>query len=301
MVTVKGKVTWIDILRPTKSDAEALKKRYNFHPIILDEILHLSARSRVEKYNNYLFLTYHLPFYDPILKTARRAEIDFLITKKTVITVHYEQLEPLEVFNRSISNNIHFKNLAFNDTAKLTYYLIQEIIQFSMRQLKPIEENISYITQEIFRNKENEILEFISYTKRTALDFQIISRPQEILLNSLAEVGVNFWGNNTQIYLSDLIGDYSKVMQHLDNNRQVIEALETTNSQLFNSKMNTIMQKVSILAFLTFPLVIVLQAFSINSVSNFFGDNPINVLFGIGLAVVITTITIIIFKKLKWL
>ena len=301
MVTVKGKVTWTDILRPTKGDAETLKKKYNFHPIILDEILHPSARSRVEKYNNYLFLTYHLPFYDPILKTARRAEVDFLITKKTVITVHYEQLEPLEVFNRSISNSIHFKNLAFNDTAKLTYYIVQEIIQFSMRQLKPIEESISYITQEIFRNKENEMLEIISYTKRNALDFQIISRPQEILLNSLAEVGVNFWGDNAQIYLSDLIGDYSKVMQHLDNNRQVIEALETTNSQLFNSKMSAVMQKVSILAFLTFPLVIILQAFSINSVSAFFGDNPINVLFGIGLAVVITTITIIIFKKLKWL
>ena len=301
MVTAKGKVAWIDILRPTKNDAETLKKKYNFHPIILDEILHPSARSRVEKYNNYLFLTYHLPFYDPILKTARRAEVDFLITKKTVITVHYEQLEPLEVFNRSISNSIHFKNLAFNDTAKLTYYIIQEIIQFSMRQLKPIEESISYITQEIFRNKENEMLEIISYTKRNALDFQIISRPQEILLNSLAEVGVNFWGDNAQIYLSDLIGDYSKVMQHLDNNRQVIEALETTNSQLFNSKMSAVMQKVSILAFLTFPLVIILQAFSINSVSAFFGDNPINVLFGIGLAVVITTITIIIFKKLKWL
>ncbi len=84
MVTVKGKVTWTDILRPTKGDAETLKKKYNFHPIILDEILHPSARSRVEKYNNYLFLTYHLPFYDPILKTARRAEIDFLITKKIV-------------------------------------------------------------------------------------------------------------------------------------------------------------------------------------------------------------------------
>jgi len=301
MVTVKGKVTWTDILRPTKGDVETLKKKHNFHPIILDEILHPSARSRVEKYNNYLFLTYHLPFYDPILKTARRAEIDFLITKKTVITVHYEHLEPLEVFNRSISNSIHFKNLAFNDTAKLTYYIIQEIIQFSMRQLKPIEESISYITQEIFRNKENEMLEIISYTKRNALDFQIISRPQEILLNSLAEVGVNFWGDNAQIYLSDLIGDYSKVMQHLDNNRQVIEALETTNSQLFNSKMSAVMQKVSIFAFLTFPLVIILQAFSVNSVSSFFGDNPINVLFGIGLAVVITAITIIIFKKLKWL
>src|SRR3989338_11319444 len=116
MWITKGKATWIDILKPTKSDIDFLKKQHKFHPIILDELLHLSNRSRVEFNNSYLFLTYHLPIYDKTLRTSRRAEIDFLITQKHVITIHYEDLEPMDSFMRSISNNQHFKTKAMQDS-----------------------------------------------------------------------------------------------------------------------------------------------------------------------------------------
>ena len=64
MTIIKGKTTWVDVQKPNKKDIEYLRKTYKFHPIILDELLQPSARARVERYDNYLFMVYHLPVYD---------------------------------------------------------------------------------------------------------------------------------------------------------------------------------------------------------------------------------------------
>src|SRR3989344_2087935 len=125
MKIIKNKgVTWIDIAKPTKEDIEFVAKQYKFHPIILDELLHVSAHSRVDIYDQYLYLTYHIPVYDPVMKTSRKAEIDCLVTKTKLITVHYEELEPINNFTRNLTNNLHFRETSMDNTGKLLYSII---------------------------------------------------------------------------------------------------------------------------------------------------------------------------------
>ena len=300
-LTKSPKISWIDILKPTKADVDFLKKQHSFHPIILDELLHFSARSRVEFYENYLYLTYHFPVYDKALRTSRRAEVDFLITKNKVITVHYEALEPLDSFMRSINNNPNFKARVMQDSLHCTYFIVEEIINFSLRQLRHVEDNISSISQEIFKGMESKMLEKISYIKRDILDFSVISAPQEILLSSLVEAGSKFWGEENKIYLSDLVGDYIKVSQHVESYKSAIEALESTNGQLLSAKTNAVMQKFTIMAFLTFPLFLFTSLASIDFVNKFITASPLRfwaIFFTVG-GIVISLV--MIFRKKGWL
>src|SRR5688572_9401428 len=92
----KGGAKWLNFHKPTKKEIEALGKEFGFHEVILDEIQGPSARSRVESYDNYLFLVYYFPVYDPQEQTSHRAEVDFLITKNTIITTHYQPIEALK-------------------------------------------------------------------------------------------------------------------------------------------------------------------------------------------------------------
>ncbi|MEK7478651.1 MAG: CorA family divalent cation transporter [Patescibacteria group bacterium] len=303
MKIIKNKnITWIDIAKPTKQDIEFIAKQHKFHPIILDELLHVSAHSRVDIYDQYLYLTYHIPIYDQIMKTSRKAEIDCLITKNKIITVHYEELEPINNFTRNLTNNLHFKETSMDNTGKLLYSIIEEIISFSMRQLKHIEENVIGLTQELFTGNEEAMLRKISYVKRDLLDYRIISGPQEILLKSLKETAIKFWGGSIVVYLSDLVGDHLKVIQHLENYQQTIESLEETNAQLLNAKTNSVMKKFTILAFLTIPIVIIMQLFAVESFNRLFGENDLKVFLISLIAVIsVTTISLVVFKNKKWL
>src|SRR5690348_604591 len=112
--SMKNKVEWLDFQKPTKKDLDFLKKKFKFHDVILRELQEPSARSRVESYDNYLFLVYYFPIYDPKEQSSRRTEVDFLITKNAIITSHYE---PFEFFKE-------LKNIEAVDSLSLLYTLL---------------------------------------------------------------------------------------------------------------------------------------------------------------------------------
>src|SRR5580692_9326842 len=85
-------VQWINVQKPKAKDLAWLKSKFKLHPVILDELKGPSARARVEQYDGYLYFVYYFPLYDEKDATTVRTEIDFIVTKNSVATVHYEPL-----------------------------------------------------------------------------------------------------------------------------------------------------------------------------------------------------------------
>ena len=97
---VDNKVIWLDFLNPDSKNIEEIKKVHDFHPIILSELVTPSSYAKAEMYDSYIFFSYHIPSYNQSTKTSHKDELDFLITKDYVITVHYKNLEFLKkIFN----------------------------------------------------------------------------------------------------------------------------------------------------------------------------------------------------------
>ena len=54
ILEIKENLKWIDIPSPTPLDIHFLRKNFDFHPVTLDELTHLSARTKVDTYDHYL-------------------------------------------------------------------------------------------------------------------------------------------------------------------------------------------------------------------------------------------------------
>src|SRR3989344_1866921 len=251
MRTVKGKITWIDIVKPNDGDIAAVKKEHAFHPIILDEIHHPSSRARLERYDSYLFLIYHLPVHDATMQTPRRAEIDFLITKNKIITVHYEHLESLDaLFQSLLRDEALRKNILGSETFLPLHFILQECTAFALRQLRHIEERVSFVANEIFNHKEEVLLQKISYIKRDILDYRLIVRPQAALFHLLKEKSETFWGDKSRVYIADIAASQLRIQEALENYYEMIESLETTNAQLLDAETNKVIKRMTTLGFL---------------------------------------------------
>jgi len=170
-----------------------------------------------------------------------------------VIAVTYEPLEPIIQFERDLELG---RRLVINSTAEAIYYILEEVNDFSLRQLKHVERKVNYIGELLFKELNRRLLEEISRVKRDLLDFSIIEVPQRAVLESLLEVGQDFWGGEVKIYFSDLLGDYLKVHHLFENLKAVIASYSQTISQIFEFKTSEIIRRFSILGFLTFPLIL---------------------------------------------
>lgn len=303
MFVKKGNIQWIHAVNPSEKEIIALKKEFSFHPIILQELKTASARSKVEFYDDYLFIVYHLPLYDEDEKVSRKGEIDFLITKKQVITIAYDEIEPLADMEERLERNRDYHDrLLGGDTARLFYYLMEACLLFSLRQLRHVDEKVEYIRNNLFKQKEEKILKYISYVKRDLLSYYLITKPQLGIFNSLDKIGTDFFGDNTRIYFSDLEGDFLKITQLCENYKETIEAFESTNTQLMTTRMTKVMQRFSVLAFLTFPMMVFLALFAIESSSRpIIGKTPYDFWIIAGIVVVVVGLMSVIFRKKGWL
>jgi len=265
METIKGRVTWINIVKPAEADIKWLKTTYRLNSDILEELRSPSPRYRIESHSNYLYLIYYFPIYDAEERVSRRSEIDFIVTKKEVITVSYEKNPVFE----DLLVSLHPKNRVMEDTMQLTHKLIESLLSFQNRQLNHIREKVDSVSTELFRDRESirerSLLEKISYLKRDISQYRIIVRPQKDILETFTKVGCGFLGPSCPIYLNDLIYEQAKIMDHLEDYRQAMDDFESTNNQLINIKNGQVVKTFTILAFLTFPMMLFAALFSMNT------------------------------------
>ncbi|MEK7608364.1 MAG: magnesium transporter CorA family protein [Patescibacteria group bacterium] len=291
MKNIGKKVEWVDIERPTKKDISYLKERFKLHDVILREIEEPSARAHVERYDDYLYMTCYFPIYDGTEQTSRRAEIDFVIMKKAVVTVRYERLDVLN----------DFKSVEFKDSLSLVYSLLGALAQFEERQLRHIGEKVEEIGNELFKNKEREVLKKLSHLKRDISEYRIIVRYGEAILHSLMQHGIVFWGEESRIYLNDVLGDQTKIIRQIEDYREAISDFEDTNNQIMNSKTTEVMKTFTTLSFLTFPFMLFAALFSMNVKSTPLVDYPHA--FWIILAIMASGMSVLVlyFRRKDWL
>lgn len=303
METIKSKAgIWHNIYRPTKENINWLREHFNFHELTLAELAKPTIRPKVQKYDHYLYLVLHFPIFDEQERKTYPREIDFLVTKKALITVAYEPVPPLEQFFRRCALDKSCKEIyASKSTMHLLYYLIRDLYEFSLRELDHIQERIALIEDEIFSGKEREVVEEISIVGRDIIDFRRSLKPQEITLQSLTAQGEALFGNEVLPFLEDLGGEYQKLWGLLENHKETLDALYETNTTLLNIKQNDVIKTLTVMAFVTFPLTVLATLFVSGTVSNPLAGHPYDFWIIAGILVLTALAILSIFKIKKWI
>ena len=263
-----GRTTWIDLIKPDEKTLEDVQIKFKLHKAIIEELRVSSARSKVQAYGGYIYLIYYFPVYDPAEQTSRRCEIDFVITDDTVITVHYEEIEPIK--------EIKELKQEFKDSFELTYKIISSLLNYQERQLHHIREKVESVGSMLFLNKERDVLRTVSRLKRDISEYRIISRQQTPLLESLLGSGLKFFGNEeaNKPYVDALVGGHIKILNFIEDYREAVLDYEHTNDQLMNLKINEALKTFTILSFLTFPFVLFVAIADADLMDNPFRDIP---------------------------
>ena len=295
---IHSKISWLDVVNPTDEELNELQKKFNLHPIIVSEIKEPSTRTKIEIYDGLMFIVYYLSNYNEKKQTSEAIEIDFLLTKDALVSIRYQNFPLIDNLFEKIKNDP--SNYLNQTPAHLLHYILEEGLTFSLRQLVHINEKIKKIEDALFKGEHKTLIKEIAIVKRDILDQRLIARPQHSTLESLKERGVKFFGKDLEIYFNDLLGDYEKLWMNLDNLKETIESLENTNNTFFDSRTNEIMKTLTILAFITFPLTLLSNVFSMNTLYTPLVGSPYGFWYIVGLMTFFALLFLIIFKIKKW-
>ena len=292
--------TWLQITNPHAEDLTGLRKEFGFHTITVNDLKRPSIRAKVERYKDYLYMAIHFPIFVPEERMVLPGEIDFLITKKTLITIHYEKSPALDEFEEKLLKTPEIKDDYFKNPIRLLYYLLDENFNYSLRQLDHIKLNIDQAQHEIYKGEELKMVKEISYILRDILSFKRIVKFNDDILRSLEKEVVGLFGDKYQPYLESLIGKVQEVNSVVESHLESINILRDTNQAMLSTKTNEIMKLLGIIAFLTFPLSIIANL-ARNGLNFSDFDSIMGPLILISLFIVCSLLVFFYFKGKKWL
>ncbi len=293
-------VSWIDFEEPSHDDILYLQEHFNIHPLAIEEFFTPTYQPKAVSYDNCLFLSIHIPLFDVSKRTTYSGELDIIITKDYLITAHRHKIYQLEKFFHDIAESDGKKRLHLNQTpAHLLYRVLEILLESCFPRLDHIAKNLDHIEDQVFAEKEKEMVLEISIVKRDILNFRRAIKPQRAIIESITQKDNGLIPSDLKLYFQDLIGTNIRIWNILENNKEIIESLEETNNSLLSNKLDMTMKVLTIFSAILLPMTAYSNIMSM-SVSIPLTHNANAFWIHASIIILISLLTIIIFRWKKW-
>lgn len=294
-----GDTTWISLSRPTDADIRSLRERFpEIHPAVLEDLASPTIRpSDAERYDDHLYLVLHFPDFNEQKRVTVANELDIIMMPRTLITVHYDDIPVLEKFWQEREGGTSETRDLGKTPVHLFHALMKEFFSFSRKELDQIQSEIDSIERKVFSGREKEILTEVAVLRRNIVDFRRAVKPQHLTLEALIAQGGELFGEKTKPLFADLVGEYLRVWNLLENHKEALDALYETNNALLAAKSTEIMRVFTILAFITFIPAAVANIYGMNLPDLPFADRE-NAFWAV--LVLMAVATLLVYLVLKW-
>lgn len=294
-------MTWTDIERPGEKEVSDLVKKYGIHPLAVQELLVSTYRPKLEDYDDHLYLVLHFPIFDKKTGATLSREIDFIIFPYNLITVHYEDMPQLDDFQELLATHEALRERTFGSTSgQLLYHIIRQLFMVSKKELEAIEDKIKEAETKIFDGSGRYALQDIAVLRRDLLNFQKALKPQQAILESLAEHAKHFFGADVMPYFNDIKGEYIQVWNSVEDLQETLDILYDTNISLLSANTNEVTKILTAFAAVLLPATLIVNIFGMNIGDVPFNDNPKAFWIVMGIVVIVSLGIYQYFKNRQW-
>jgi len=293
-------LTWVDAESPARDEIHILAEEFSLHPVITEELTTPSLRSKVDMHPNAIYLILHFPAIRHSHETETRQEVDFVIGKNFLITVHYDMIDAIHKFAKEFEvGSILKKHETWEHAGFLFYQLSKKLYRSLEHELEFIEDRLKKAESEIFKGEEYKMVAELSDINRDLIDFKQSIRSHKDVLKSLESAGAKFFGSDFSYYLESISGEFYKVQGMMDGHKETLIDLRTTNDSLLSAKTTTTMKSLALVSFFTFPLTLIAAIFGMNTKSMPIIGNPLDfwVIVSIMIATFCAILAYVIHKK----
>ena len=258
-------LVWIDLESPNREEIKSIAAEFHLDRFVAEELLIPSLRPRVEFHDTYCYVILHFPALRHTRK-SREQEVDFIIGKDFIITTHYETVDPLHKFSKVFDLNAALPEHALADNAALIFFSMLKVLYKGIdHEVELVRRDCTTIEEQIFAGEEIMMVEAISRSARDLLNMRQIVEPHRDVLHTLETEGPAFFGADFAPYLRAMSNEYYRVHNHIMRQTESLHELRETNNSMLTTKQNETIKVLTIMAFVTFPLSLIVAIFSMDA------------------------------------
>jgi len=296
-------LTWVNVVAPDVETALMLAERFGWHPLDVEDVVSKRQRPKVDDYEDegYLFAVLHFPVYDKKIQRLNAAELDLFIGHDYVVTIPNLELLPVtRLFARCEADERLRDQVFARGAGRLLYEVLDDLFDYCFPILDKIAHKLDTIEDEMFEGRSQEVVRDISNVKQEIISYRKIIKPERTTLRVLERRVENFLPEELELYFDDIVDAAERIWDLLDNYKEVVEALESTNESVISHRQNDVLRLLTVISVTILPLTLVTGLFGMNVL--FPGEGSREAFWAIVAALaVVAAATLGFFRWKRWL
>lgn len=292
---------WIDVERPTLEEVEALVDELQLGPFVERELLSPTLKPRVDLLPTFVYAVLHFPSSRDTRGRLSTHEVDLIITKNAVVTVHYESVPAILDFARSFEASMLLKRARTElHSGHLLFELSTRLYQSVEDELDSIEDSVNAIEKSIFSQQTLSLVRPISELTREVLSHKRIVANQDEILRELEKAAAALFGEEYRGFVSSMSSLQYRVSARAQMLLDALAELRDTNDALLSTRQNEIMKNLTVMASVMLPLSLIASIFGMNTEHNPIVGSPVDFWAIVSGMAVIGVFTVLYFKLKRW-
>lgn len=305
------KVTWINIDGLGDVEAlEALGKRFNLHPLALEDVLNTGQRPKTEQFPDYLFIIAQMVYQDEKLRICGE-QVSFFLGESYLITVQeeadYDVFNPVRERIRSGRGSIRKEKADY-----LAYALLDSIIDHYFPVLDELGGAIEDLEDELLEKPDRSMVLKLHEHRRSLTQLRRFVWPLRDVVNGLLHDQSGQIRDTTKIFLRDCYDHTVQLMDFVESYKEITTGLMELYHSSVGLRTNEVMRVLTVITSIFIPLTFIVGVYGMNFAPEPPADRtlPLNMPelyspYGYpGVIIVMILIAIaqlIYFRKKKWL
>lgn len=259
-------LTWLNIEEPTEAETAWLAEHQEFHPLDLEDVLsRRRQRSKIDEYDDYVFLVLHFPRFDKRTGRLQATELNVFIGPGLLITIPKEPLKPISaLWSRCEQRDDARYDYMSKGSGFLLYEIVDQMFDYCFPILDKIGFKLDTLEDAIFEGQSHELVRDISNVKQEIINYRKIIKPQRPTLRMLERAVQRYAPDDLEIYFDDIVDKNERIWDSLENYKEVADALEATNESVITHRLNGMLALLTIISAVILPLTLITGFYGMN-------------------------------------
>lgn len=258
---------WLDIRYPNDEQIDYLQHRFHFHQLHLDDVRSHLQRPKIDDADDqhYIFLVLHFPFYDKIHRVSTISEIEVFVGRDYLVMTHDGKLRALQRIVRAATDlDSEREQLMARGSGYLLYRIVEVLINACNPMIYRIYQKLDKLDAEMFRTNTQQTVQDLSFMRRDIISLRRIIKPNIAVLDELAKSDHDYLRLDEDAYFGDLVDGLTKIWDMLEEQKELIEGLDSTLFSLTSFRLNQEMKTFTIITVIFLPMTLIASILGMN-------------------------------------
>ncbi|MFC5701697.1 magnesium/cobalt transporter CorA [Cohnella faecalis] len=249
---------WVDFDKPTEEETKLLDSYFHFHPLAIEDSLHLLQRPKVDHYGDTHFFVLH--GIEPG-DSAKVGEINFFLGPRGIVTIHLEPSAEIEDAWRQMASPDFYSKYDHNYVA---YLILDKLVDNYFPMLYRIEDQLNELDDAGSEARVRLEIDQVYDIRSALLRLRKTVIPMRDLLYRIINSDKITGVKEHHAYFTDVYDHLLKLAEMIESNREMTADLRDSYNSRQNNRMNAIMKRLTVITTIFMPLTLIAGIYGMN-------------------------------------